>query len=241
VGQEEPSEVFASVRRDGKEAVVALEIDPERSDHIDLSKLTGRMRGGDGEARPLVFERVGEHRYEARTRLSAQGIALGTVALGDGRTIRLPPVTLPYSPEFERGADSQRGERTLRRLASESGGIVNPAAADLFRGERTAKGWRPIVRELTLLALILLLLEIAVRRLELASFVRVPAPVVRAWQSIAARRRVPAPIAAGSARPTPVAPADTDSAAKPAAPTPPPTVESALAQARKAAGRRLER
>ncbi len=240
VGQEEPSEVFASVRRDGKEAVVALEIDPERAARVDLSNLTGRMRGGDGETRPLVFERVGEHRYEARTRLSAEGIALGTVALGDGRTIRLPPVTLPYSPEFERGADSQRGERTLRRLASESGGIVNPSAADLFRGERTAKGWRPIVRELALLALILLLLEIAVRRLELASFVRVPAPLVRAWQRVTARRRsapVPAIVSMPRTNPTPDATAPT----KPAAPTPPPTVESALAQARKAAGKRLER
>jgi len=243
VGQEEPSDVFASVRRDGKEAVVALDLDPERASKIDLSKLAGRMRGGDGQSRDLVFERVGEHRYEARAKLSAEGIALGSVTLGDGRTIRLPPVTLPYSPEFERGSDPARGERLLRRLASESGGLVNPAATDFFRGERASKGWRPIGRELALLALALLLLEIAVRRLELASFVRVPQPMVRAFRKLSARRaRVPAaPNATGGRAPSAVSIPAPDAPASPAQGEPPPNVESALARARKAAGKRLER
>lgn len=247
VGQEEPDEVFASVRRDGKEAVVTLDVDPERADRVDLSQLDGRLRGGDGVARPLVFERTGEHRWEARAKLASEGIALGSVTLGDGRTIRLPPVTLPYSPEFERGSDPARGERVLRRIASESGGVVNPSATELFRGERDSKGWRPIGTELAWIALALLLLEIAVRRLELASFVRVPQPVVRAWRRARARRppattptpgRASADVAtsspAATARPTAESPA-----ASPAEPAP--TVESALSRARKAAGKRLER
>lgn len=239
VGQEEPGEVFASVRRDGKEAVVALDVDPDRAAQFDLSKLAGRMRGGDGESRPLVFERVGEHRYEARSKLSAEGIALGSVALGDGRTIRLPPVTLPYSPEFERGSDPARGERLLRRLASESGGLVNPGAADLFRGERASKGWRPIGRELALLALALLVLEIAVRRLELASFVRVPARLRARARSPQETIPTAARAHAGSSTVTP-APQSAD-APSPASMDPSTSVESALARARKAAGKRLER
>lgn len=242
IGQEEPSEVFATVRRDGKEAIVALDVDPERAAKLDLSKLEGRLRGGDGTMRPLVFERVGEHRYEARAKLGAEGIALGTVAIGDGRTIRLPPVTLPYSPEFERGADASRGERLLRRIASESGGVVNPAATELFRGERDSLGWRPIGRELALLALVLLLLEIAVRRLELASFVRVPTFVRKMWTSRRARTKTAQPAITTPAKTsTTITP---ESGSRPDAPPtqpPPETVESALSRARKAAGKRLDR
>ncbi len=240
VGQEEPSEVFAGVRRAGKEAVVSLEVDPAQAARVDLSKLAGRMRGGDGETSELVFQRTGEHRWEARAKLTAEGVALGTIALGDGRTIRLPPVALPYSPEFERGADPRRGEPLLRRLAAESGGVLNPGAAELFRGERTGKGWRPIGRELALLALMLLLLEIAVRRLELAGLVRVPAPVARAFARATDRifrRRAAAP---ASAPRVPAGTASSDSA--PGSPVAPPAdVGSALDAARKAAGRRLSR
>ncbi len=246
VGQEEPSEVFATVRRDGKEAIVALDVDPERAAKLDLSKLEGRLRGGDGTTRPLVFERVGEHRYEARAKLGAEGIALGTVAIGDGRTIRLPPVALPYSPEFERGADASRGERLLRRITSESGGVVNPAATELFRGERDSLGWRPIGRELALLALVLLLLEIAVRRLELASLVRVPAFVQRAWNRVTTRRTSRTQADAtptGAAALVRVSNTTAEMAEKKVVePTEPAqTVESALARARKAADKRLER
>lgn len=244
VGQEEPSSVHAGVRRDGKEAVVTLEVDPDAVETVDLSKLDGRMRGGDGETRPLVFERVGEHRYEARTKLAAEGVALGSVALGDGRTIRLPPVALPYSPEFERGPDPSRGERVLRRIASESGGVVNPAATELFRGDRDSKGWRPIGRELAWLALALLVMEIAVRRLELASFVRVPRFVVRARESVRARRgaRASAPTATtrSPSREEPRV-ADADTATARVEPPKPEDVASALAAARKAAGKRLGR
>lgn len=242
VGQEEPTEVFANVRRDGKALVVALDVDPARAARLGLSKLDGRLRGGDGTTQQLVFERVGEHRYEARAKLSSEGIALGTVAIGDGRTIRLPPVALPYSPEFERGSDPARGERMLRRIASESGGIVNPAATELFRGDRGSKGWRPIARELAWLALALLLLEIAVRRLELASFVRVPDPIVRVLRRATSRTQVRA---ATSSKPAeslanPVVSAP-PSVGKPLPPETAKTVESALARARKAADKRLER
>jgi uncharacterized membrane protein len=243
VGQEEPGEVFASVRRDGKEAVVSLEVDPARAASVDLSRVAGRMRDGAGDARELVFERVAEHRWEARSRLSAEGIALGTVALADGRTIRLPPVALPYSPEFERGGEPQRGERLLRRIAAESGGVVNPAATELLRGERAGKGWRPVGFELLLAALLLLMLEIAVRRLELAGLVRVPAPLLRVGARLTARRRrAPAPATATAAA-VPAQPAvPGDATAPPAAPPAgPKDVASALEAARKAAGKRLSR
>jgi hypothetical protein len=127
---------------------------------------------------------------------------------------------------------------------------VNPATTELFRGERASRSWRQIARELAWLALGLLLLEIAVRRLELASLVRVPAPLARAWQRLVARRAAPRPATEG-------APAAASTAASTGAASPPggppavaapgaksdaaDSVESALAKARRAAEKRLER
>ena len=114
---------------------------------------------------------------------------MGTVKLDDDHFISLPPVVLPYSPEFERSPDADRGARLLKRLTRESGGELGVTAGSFFRGERSGSVWRLISRELMVVALLLLLLEIAGRRLSLWSSLRVPAAVTRfANQATAALR-----------------------------------------------------
>jgi hypothetical protein len=184
-----------------------------------------------------------DNRYEARAPLAKDGIELGTLALADGRSLQLPPIALPYSPEFERGPDSMRGERILREIAQESGGLVNPAATEFFRGSREAKGWRLVARELALAALLLLLLEIAARRLELWSLVRVPEGVRRSIAAVGARlarpRSLPtAPVTVARATPPPASGAPPPTVRTPA---PPESMESALGKARRAANKRLDR
>ncbi|MBL8859066.1 MAG: VWA domain-containing protein [Planctomycetes bacterium] len=233
VGLEEPEEVFATVRREGGSAVVDVEIDPERATSIDPSRMTLRVREADGTARDLTLERTGQNRFSARTSLTRDGIQLGTLSLGDGRTLELPPIALPYSPEFERGQDLRRGERVLREIAVESGGLVDPSIKDLFRGERQGRGWKLLGAWFTLLALGLAVVEIAARRLDLWSSVHLPA-----WSRRPARATA-APSAPGAAE------VATPASATPpvSAPAPPaqPTIASALEQARKAAGRKLGR
>ena len=221
VGQEEPGEVFASLRREGKDVVVSVEVEPEHSARIDGTKARVKLLEPDGTTRDLALERTADNRYEARAPLAKDGIELGTLALADGRSLQLPPIALPYSPEFERGPDPLRGERILREIAQESGGLVDPAATEFFRGSRDAKGWRLVSRELALAALLLLLLEIAARRLELWGLVRLPQRVKRA------------PPEPEPARPAPV-PVPTEPAARE-------DVESALTRARRAAKKRLDR
>ena len=51
---------------------------------------------------------------------------------------------------------------------------MNPSASELFRGERASRGWRSLSFALVLAALLLVLVEIAARRLELWGAVRVP-------------------------------------------------------------------
>ncbi len=253
IGLEEPGDVFASVHRDGMSQIISVEVDPKAATHTDTSRLTVRVRAPDGTARDVPLERVGENRFEARTDIARDGIQLGTLAFPDGHTLELPPIALPYSPEFERGTDPKRGERILRSLAQESGGIVNPSAGELFRGDRTSRGWRSLSSVLVLAALLLVLLEIAARRLELWGALHVPAVVTERVASVRARLRrakKPSSISRPNERPAsnpitksaPVTSSSTSTAPPiQESPAPQATMESALEKARKAAGRRLDR
>ena len=108
----------------------------------DTSRLEALITAADGTKTAL--ERTGEHRFEARFPLAKEGVALGTLKLADGKFLTLPPVALPYSPEFEPSPDPQRGERLLRKLADESNGVAGVSAAELWRGERSGHAWRVI-------------------------------------------------------------------------------------------------
>lgn len=247
-GQEEPSEVFASVRREGREARIRIEVDPAAPTPPDLARFELNLSGADGLARRVELERVGEHAFEARAPLEREGVALATLALCDGRTLALPPLSLPYSPEFEVGPDPGRGEALLREIARESGGIVGPSAGELLRGERGGDGWRVVSRELALAALLLLVLEIAARRLELwGSFAAPVQALVRRWRARSAS--APAPVAVetapaplrGSPAPNSAAPAASEAAPRANIPQPGGSLEDALAKARRSAGRELER
>jgi len=211
---------------------------------------------------------VGANRFEARAPLANDGVTLGTVRVGavggnEPRVLELPPVTLPYSPEFERSPDPDHGRRLLARLTEESGGLLDPAAGLLWRGERAARSRRPIVSELLLAALLLLVLEIAGRRLQLWSGLRLPRTfgrlAARARRALArperrsasrVRERVgPAPSGTPPASPAPdVHPsgAPASAQASPAASTAPPaeageSLADALARARRKASRRTRR
>ncbi|MSR62518.1 MAG: VWA domain-containing protein [Planctomycetes bacterium] len=246
-GQEEPGELFASARREGRTATIRVEVDPRASAPPDTSALEVRLTGADGKTTSLPLERVGEHLYEATTTLAREGVVLGSVSLGDGRALALPPLLLPYSPEFEVGADPERGAKLLRQLARESGGEVAPPLGTVFRGERAARVWRVVAREFALAALVLFVLEIALRRLQLwGSLARVIVPL-RGFLRRRQAQAVPAPVPSAPlpfARAPATLPPSERAPAEPAAAAPPRTVTSlddALTRARRAADRELER
>jgi hypothetical protein len=226
IGNEEPTDLFTNVRREGSDVVVSVELDTRTSLPPDTSQLVARLENPDGSVRNLVLERSGEALFEARTALESEGVVLGTVVAGPDRFLRLPPIALPYSPEFERRADPEHGRRLLRRIARESGGEVGVTVGDFFRGASESRVWRMVSREMLWLALLLLLVEIAGRRLSLWGSLRVPAPLVRAATSFL--RTEP---------PTQAAPADRE-------PEPNPkraSLGSALAKARHSADKKLGR
>ena len=134
-------------------------------------------------------------------------------------------------------------------------------AGSFFRGEREGRAWRLISREVLLAGLVMLLIEIAARRLSLWFRPRLPAGARRIFalaRTRIGRRKAssPAPV-----RPThEVGPASTEAATvvasgapsttpaasdthpiEPAARTAPESLGSALSRARRAADKRLGR
>ncbi len=248
VGNEEPGELFPSVQRDGRDVVVRVEVDPDSPVPPDTGALTARLANPDGSTTQLTLERVSEHLFEARTPLAREGVVLGSVDVGQGRVLSLPPMALPYSPEFERSPDPRRGERLLASLAQASGGEVGVSAERFFRGPRTGRLWRLVSRELLALALLLFLVEIAGRRLSLWGSLGRWSGLAR-WSRAARkrlRRAAPASKPATAPGPKPVPAHAAAAQAQPATPAPtdastPSDVGGALARARRAADRKLGR
>lgn len=234
-GQEEPEEYFPSVRLEGKEAVISVEIDAAAPAPPDTSRLAARMTDPAGDVAEVQLERIDERRFEARVPIDGEGIWLGTVRLGEDRFVSLPPVALPYSPEFERSTDPLAGERLLRRIAEESGGEMEVTAGAFFRGGRKGKAVRPLGRELGLAALFLLMLEIAGRRFPLWNMFRIPRGLRRRAD------RVASSVVSKGAEPLPSSRAAAPPTSAPPPPRPAPSLPDALERAKRAAGRELER
>jgi hypothetical protein len=132
-------------------------------------------------------------------------------------------VSLAYSPEFAPALDPKAGERRLAALAEATGGRVEPPVSELFAGSRASGGVTDLTLPLALLALLLLLAEIAVRRLDL------PIPGVAGLA--ARRRRLARPVPAAAGTPGPVREAaGTEPPEHPEAATPP-AVQPGLAEA----------
>ena len=214
LGTEEPGGLFATVVREGSRARFVLEVDPSAPIPAQLGALRASALLPDGTKTELSFERRDATTFEARLDLPVGGTVLATLALPDGAAVALPPASLPYSPEFE-GEGGASARRTLQELALGSGGSVLASATELFRGERGDLGSRSLHREVLLAALLLALLEIAMRRLSLWSYVRVPN-----W-----RRRTSAPEA--PAAPAPAREPVRRSNERPVPPPPAPAPESA--------------
>jgi uncharacterized membrane protein len=199
LGQEAPDSIHGHVFREGREAVLRVEVDPAAEIAADLGRMQALFGRSDADAERRGFQRLAAGVYEARFEFEEEGIVLPTLAIDERRSLRLAPLTLPYSPEYEPAPAPGRGERLLRSLAAESGGEVSPAATALLRGERAGRAWRAVTRELLLAALGLILLEILFRRLALwhgidwLALLRRPSKAERA-QAVAAQRAHGAPL-----------------------------------------------
>jgi hypothetical protein len=122
---------------------------------------------------PLVF--TGPTTASAVTDLDRPGHYLPVIDLGDDGVLRAPPVTLPYSPEFLPRLVS--GAETLAALSGATAGhrLVTTEDAFTTEGITAASAWVDASHWFALAALVLLLVEIAERRLSLLGRLRLPA------------------------------------------------------------------
>lgn len=193
------AQIFGEFRRDGDVGIVHIEVDPAQVPLLDRTR--GVVVTPDGQSRDLVFTRRGAATLEARVPLAHDGVYRAAVQVGDA-TLRLAPVCLPYSPEFAPITDVRAGERLLGELAATTGGSVDPTVAQILAGERHATGMADISWMFAVLAVVILLAEIAVRRLDL----QLPMPRRRLSRSRTVAAAKSAPTAPAAVTPTSLAP-----------------------------------
>jgi len=172
LGGEPPQGIRASMDREGGQGIVRLELDPDRKrggvDDIRTAAAAIAMPADSaiGPSQKLNLSWTGENTMEARFPIQKAGIYLGAVDLGGGRFLSLPPLTLPYSPEFEPRQDPDEGKKTLLEIARVSGGVERTAWDGVFNASLLRqREVRDLVIPLALMLLLLHVMEIAGRRL----------------------------------------------------------------------------
>ena len=177
-------------RVDGPEAVLDLVVTDERGLPSEAATIEGRLLNPAGAGAPLRFTQVAPGRYRATAAADQPGVYLAQVAAldaaGQALGVASGGLVVSYSPEYRPDAT---GATLLGELAALSGGRSAPPPASLFLAPGQAVGRvSEIAQPLLWLALLLLPLDIALRRL----FLR-PASLA----PILGRRPHPTPVPAG--------------------------------------------
>ncbi len=203
LGGDPPVGVQATIERQGSQGIVRVELDPDRprdaagGTRAPVAMIVSPGDATDESAR-LTLSWVGEHALEARFPMQRTGVYVCAVEAAPGQVLPLPPLSLPYSPEFEPRADPDEGRSTLGEIARISGGSERTAWDDVFsaRGLRNRQV-RDLVLPLAIILLCLHVVEIAGRRLLL--FAAAPGWLRAHAPSLARLRRArPRDIGAGA-------------------------------------------
>lgn len=170
LGGTNPDDIFVDVRQEGQEAVVTVELDPERSNQDETQPPRLVVVPPGSEREELIepdFVWTGPNTLESRFRMDRTGSFRTLVKTGGRKFSRGPAVTLPYSPEFVPRIGLPEGKETLTQMAQISGGVVRTDVLELFQDPpRTARTVSLLI-PLMMTGIVLLIVEIAGRRLSL--------------------------------------------------------------------------
>jgi Mg-chelatase subunit ChlD len=216
--------------------LVQLHLDPERKGEPfttlpRVNVMTARP-GQAPESKQTTLRWVGPDMLAAEVPLSGTETALATVEVPGADPVALPPVTLPYSPEFQ-PAEGDRGIPALERMARATGGKERVELPGVWKELPRRPRYISIARWLLLAAVLLLVLEVLERRTGLLSrqtdALRDALVAARAARPTAAVPQAPAKPARSAPVPTPsrapAKPAPTAGAESTPAPSPPIAVE----------------
>ena len=150
---------------------IQLHLDPERKAEpfAGVPQLrTLRARPGEAprtETVPLVW--AGPDTLVADVSLEGEETALSTVSVPGQKPQSLPPVCLPFSPEYAPaplGSSDDRGRATLERLARSTGGVERVDLSGVWKDLPRHPRSFPLTPWLLLTAVVCLLLEVLERR-----------------------------------------------------------------------------
>jgi len=166
-GEDFPGNSLLTQDQQGGTVKVTLHLDPERtSDPFsrtpELNLLRGQARSKpDREKVNMRWETP--HSLVAELPLKGEEILLSSLAL-DGKAVGgLPPVRLPYSPEFV-PVQADRGRAALDEVARTSSGHERTRLGQIWRDLPLRRNTTDLTPWLVLLAVCLLLLEVLERR-----------------------------------------------------------------------------
>jgi uncharacterized membrane protein len=153
----------ARVSFSGGQSILDLSVYEEGSAHsqfrFSLSNKASKTEG--------TLTKLAPGHFQAVLPVSSSGdYRIDLIEERAGQRIPFPPVA--YTMAYDRRTEVPRPEfnyRLLSRLAEASGGEINPAAPNKLRRESISTSYQPMRQPLLILALLLLLGEIAVRRL----------------------------------------------------------------------------
>ena len=262
LGGDTPDDVYLKMERDGQDAVVTVELDPDRPAKVSILPPSEEREN----LLDVPFQWTGPNSLVARFKLARTGTYRTLVKMGGRNIVRGPAMTLPYSPEFMPRAGLPEGRQVLAAISELTGGRERLDVLEALRDRPRSTRMTSLLPLLLGAAVVLLVLEIAGRRLSLWSKLSdvfegtVPAreaisvstlPLRQSWArrlrgqltSVAARRaakpqtRVPGLPAAANMEISGTAPSDSTTPAPQAAPAK--TAESIFEQAKRRARKRL--
>ena len=166
-----PDDVFVAMQQEGQDAVVTVELDPERGDkHRADAPTLFVVPPGDERTKPVTpdFVWTGPNSLQARFRLEQTGTyrTLVRAAGNNSREFaRGPTVTLPYSPEFAPRQGLPTGRELMSEVAKLSRGRERTDLLSILADPPRSVQTRSLLPWLFALSITILVLEIAGRRL----------------------------------------------------------------------------
>jgi Mg-chelatase subunit ChlD len=208
-----------AVRQSVREGVARIELytDPDAAASVGNPAVRVLRRADAGgvitEIVPMLFD--APDRLVAEIPLTGRDVIVPTIDMGDGRREPMAPATLAYSPEY-RPVDERAGRRLLEDLAARTGGQERAQIASMWDDMTTTPQITPLRSWLLSLVIVVLLTEVAQRRLNVVGVLtsRRPAKLTRTTAEQATMQRGPLPRPARPVR------AASGAIAQPPAPSP---------------------
>ena len=170
LGNESADDVFIKIKREGQDAIATIDLDPDRPNRggNEIPQMIVVPPGTDRqETISPEFVWVGPDTLQARFRLAQMGTYRTLVKTSEQEFQRGPALSLPYSPEFAPRPGLPSGKEMLAELASLTGGKARTDVLEVFQNSPRSPKKVSLVPYLLIIVLLLLVIEIAGRRLSL--------------------------------------------------------------------------